>query len=95
MIVREKLRRGWGTPGEESGRNTHGETAGRRRRMEAQGAGLGMGKRIAAVHGQKLFAGQTDVAQQVIIFTFQQERSRAAQLQKGEEAGEHGFNSFA
>jgi hypothetical protein len=31
----------------------------------------------------------------VIVFTFQQERSRAAQLQKGEEAGEHDLVSFA
>ena len=63
--------------------------------MEAQGAGLGMGERITAVHGQKLFAGQTDVVQKVIIFTFQQERGRAAQLQKVEETGEHDLDSFA
>ena len=83
-----------GTPGEESGRSAYGETAGRRRRMEAQCAGEGVGKTVTPPQRQKLVAGQTDVAQKVIIPAFQQERSRAAQLQKGEEAGEHGQYSF-
>lgn len=63
--------------------------------MEAQGLGLSLGEGVAAVHGLKLGTGETDVVQKMIILAFQQERSRAAQLQKVEEAGEHGFNSFA
>jgi hypothetical protein len=62
--------------------------------VEAQDPGLGDGVGLASAQCEELIAGQADVVQKMIVFAFQQERSRAAQLQKGEETGEHGLDSF-
>ena len=76
------------TPGEESGR-PHGETAGRRRRTKPHQLLPGIGQPETHVQRLKLDTGKADVVQKVIISAFQQERGRPAQLQKGDEAGEH------
>jgi hypothetical protein len=57
--------------------------------MEAQRADLRVGEAFTPAQCQKFGTGKANVIQQAIIFAFQQERSRAAQLRKGEEAGEH------
>jgi hypothetical protein len=62
--------------------------------MKAQDLCLGNGVGFATAQRMKLITGQADVVQQMIVFAFQQERGRAAQLQKGEEAGEHDLDSF-